>query len=331
MTSLRRYALYHAKTTLPRLAVIAVVSLLCMYAFFDIHIYQLEERDSFGTCQSGTLTMILGVAATVMPILELAGFKNRRNLDTLCFLPISRMKISVVHYLNGLFQLVAIGLFCFGAAAIWLLPHVVYFNIVSLLPFCALALLCSLLIYSFFMFIFMQAETTIDGILMMLVYTFLMMILMMVVSLMDGFWQYMPDGFMAESAFVYSPLGIVSRSYGAAIHGETPADIDGSDVLTVVMWSVISLLSALGYFITFPRHRVEKVGGISDSFFGYRVLIPLCGFCLIYWNGEFFPFYAVILILMLTGYIIYRRSLRLCRSDLLMLAISLALYVFRAV
>ena len=66
------------------------------------------------------------------------------------------------------------------------------------------------------------------------------------------------------------------------------------------------------------NYRAEKAGGISDSFFGYRVLIPLYGCILIAMNGLNIDgvFLTFVLVAMVVAYFVYRRSFRIKYADI---------------
>ena len=55
-----------------------------------------------------SITVILCVLCTIIPILEFAGFHNRKNADTMLSMPISRAKLVLVHFLNGAWQIVTL-------------------------------------------------------------------------------------------------------------------------------------------------------------------------------------------------------------------------------
>ena len=85
-----------------------------------------------------------------------------------------------------------------------------------------------------------------------------------------------------------------------------------------LFWLVVGVATTAGFFHTVKHKRVEQIGDISTSWFGYRTMIPLCGYCWIISYPSFS--YVVVLIVMLTLYFLYRRSFRLKISDILILA-----------
>ena len=103
MTSFRSYLGYRLKKALLQTltftlmaAVISAVSAdLCADRFMG----------NRGTMGIEMIATIMGVIASIIPMLELSVFKSRRNLDTLYCLPISRRKMAAAHYLSGFIQM----------------------------------------------------------------------------------------------------------------------------------------------------------------------------------------------------------------------------------
>ena len=97
MTEARRYFRYHFRKSLPKLILelmmVLVVLLLIPKSYVGEEIIVIE-------------LMLAGIMiAIIMPSLEFSEFHNRRNLDTWFSLPIDRMKLGLVHYLNGALQI----------------------------------------------------------------------------------------------------------------------------------------------------------------------------------------------------------------------------------
>ena len=84
--------------------------------------------------------VILGITCTLIPMMENACFKNRRNLDTLYFLPISRFKLALAHYLSGWIQVTVIYTVAFVWGTLLLLSRSELFHLFYLLPYYFLSL-----------------------------------------------------------------------------------------------------------------------------------------------------------------------------------------------
>ena len=88
------------------------------------------------------------------------------------------------------------------------------------------------------------------------------------------------------------------------------------------VWVGIYASCAYGYFSSFVRRGAEKAGEISESPFGYKFLIPFYGVCLIFSVAD--VILVFILPLMFIGYVIYRRGVKLKKSDIFAMIAALA-------
>ena len=91
---------------------------------------------------------------------------------------------------------------------------------------------------------------------------------------------------------------------------------DQALIVGFALWALIGIAAVIGYFYTFIHKRAEKIWDLSTSWFGYKTMIPICTFSLFHmgFTGTGVVF---VMILMLAGYFIYRRSFKLRRSDII--------------
>jgi hypothetical protein len=99
-----------------------------------------------------------------------------------------------------------------------------------------------------------------------------------------------------------------------------------------LIWSVVGVAAAFGVLFTANRVKTNKVGGISDSRFGYKTVIPLAviafllaeetnfysmnsGFVSDFGNINFA--YLFIPLAMFIAYVVYRRGFKLRLSDII--------------
>ena len=100
-------------------------------------------------------------------------------------------------------------------------------------------------------------------------------------------------------------------------------------IFWVVAWIVLGAAAAVGSYLTFGKRRMEKTEEISDSFLGFRTLIPayavtgMLGFA----ETSSIIFWVIIELLALVGYTIYRRGFHYKRSDIIILA-SMIVFIF---
>ena len=116
MTTFKRYFTYRLKQSVLRTVVFTVLALLmCLTAVNSSISYKYDFTKS---ASLESLATVLGILCFLIPILELSGFKNRRNLDTLYFFPIRRERMALAHYLSGLVQILVI--YTVSFVSLWL-------------------------------------------------------------------------------------------------------------------------------------------------------------------------------------------------------------------
>ena len=148
MASFKNYFNYIFKKSRSRLFISLVISLLITVATVDVYIY---DSGDFRTVSVsfGWISFILGALCILTPILELAHFKNRRNIDTLFSLPISKFKMGIAHYLNGIVHISSVFTLCSLYTFLYLLARRNDINAVKFIPYYFLALLFGIILYSF--------------------------------------------------------------------------------------------------------------------------------------------------------------------------------------
>jgi hypothetical protein len=94
-----------------------------------------------------------------------------------------------------------------------------------------------------------------------------------------------------------------------------------------VIWAILGVACVIGFVCYTKKYRAERAGDISDSVFGYKVLIPLFAVNAvleIWLRGPilFAPGVDIVLLLvaMAIGYFIYRRSFRIKLADVAAIA-----------
>ena len=275
-----------------------------------------------------TVFFILCGLCVVVPVLELGGLKNKRNADTMYSLPIDRRKMGAAHFLNGFLQILAVYLCMAVTASIPIIRegygflHLQYLTPLMLLPIPA-----ALLLYAYYSFLFNEANSTVDGCLFIASGTFMPFILYGTLQnysiYSDG--KYVStflDKIDSLAAFPYFPIVKIVDIFEGGLNNRNNGIIaysyDKYDIAMIIVWCVIGLLSALGFYLAFSRKRVERIGDISSAPVGYKTIIPLCMFCvtaLIGNTGDFF-IVAIAAIAAVIGYMLYRRSFKIKWYDL---------------
>ena len=281
------------------------------------------------------LAVVLGILCTILPILETADYKNRRNLDSYYSFAISRKKLAWLHYLSGWIQIAVIYSVTYLFACLTLSTHQTPFSLIYLLPYYFGSLALGLVMYSVFLFLFGEGNTVVDGVLFCVLGIFgLTMLLSLVQELIRVFSSRSSLPFVPFWGCVYTPINNLTVVVLHWLHGMSDSSRSVAEILEqsymFAVWFLLGVAAAVGYFYTFTRKRAETIGDISKSWFGYKTMVPIYAFSLLF-MGAIGGGFIFIFILMLSGYFIYRRSFKLRKSDVIVLAGYLLLSVLGAI
>lgn len=348
-----KYFAYHAKKSLGRFAVIAVMTLICMIPllmekvntsyndpdwFYVYRRYGAMLADKFNS-----ITVILCVLCTIIPILEFAGFHNRKNADTMLSMPISRAKLVLVHFLNGAWQIVTlltfyvsiyVGILINDTKECLEITNYGYtYDIKLFIPYYFTLILTCMLMYSFFTLVFNFANNVTDGVVFVLTYIFAGMLF---VDGLDMLLGKMFVGGYSENMLPYKLTIDVSSNFFDALMNDGKqlkyAFGDGWIINDMIIPMIIAAVGTAVFVACLiwilARKKAEKIEGISNFPLGYAFLIPLYGisFSVLLFGGVHIPEFtissALILIAMIVGYMIYRRSFKIKIRDIIMIVLT---------
>ncbi|MBR5286949.1 MAG: hypothetical protein IKU30_08640 [Clostridia bacterium] len=254
----------------------------------------------------------------VVPIFNFAKFKNRRNLDTLYSLPLSRRKFALAHYLSGLIAVLvptAIG-FLVEVGVIIGYGAFSFIDLGWLFVYFLLLMITGWLFYSMNLFVFNEANHIFDGVVFVICWNLLFYVVAFPSNLLSSFFDELatPFGYIME---------ILSRT--EAVIETTPFYLDWyfgfeTVIAFTLLWATLGLISVVLFFARCNKQSPERVGGISDSFFGYKLFIPLYVAPVVLFShighgirsiGDVAVFFSLAFV----GYIIFRRGFKFKLSD----------------
>ena len=120
MNTFKDYIRYRLKSSLLRTVVFAVMALILTYnsVSYSLSLFQSPDDGMYyqgfgyiggemmykGYLDLSVSATVLLIVAAVIAVLEMADFKNKRNLDTIYSLPLSRAELALAHYISGAVQ-----------------------------------------------------------------------------------------------------------------------------------------------------------------------------------------------------------------------------------
>lgn len=329
-----RYLQYRLKQSTLRTIVFTVLSVMvCLIVTSDSSSSTLQEN-----CRETgiyMLAIILGIICTLTPILELSVFKTRRNLDTLYFFPIKRTKMALAHYLSGAIQIFTVYTVSFVLVWIYLLATTDCFKLGYMPLYYLFSLLLGAVMYSIFTFLFSEGNTVPDGVLFCALWAFVAYLVMYVFhsvsrAVIDRqVWLELES--LSEWGVIYAPINNLTVIFQKLIEVNRASDpvasyyVNYADIYMAQMymffvWGAVGIAAAFGFFFNFKRKGAHLAGEISDSPFGYKLLIPVYGYGLLLLSDGLEIMSVIIFALMLVGYFIYRRSFKIKTRDIIFIA-----------
>ena len=350
MTSFKKYLLHRIKATWVLTLVLCLFAVIITattvqvrhYSYYDVKFDEqgnpTKEEVLIEDVQLDSLSIIfvaLCGLCTVIPVIELGELKNKRNADVTYSLPVDRRKMCVAHFANGFIQILAV----YACAAITAAMIIVsngkgHLYLQYLPPLLLLPIPAALFLYAYFSYLFNEANSVVDGC--VSIASGILMPFMLFLSL-STFDLYINGKFvitvvdrLQTRAFPYFPITkIVGIFSDALTHRNLSFSYDELDIAMIVVWCIIGILAAIGFYFSFSRKRVETIGDISSSWVSYKSIIPLAMFCITVAIDHSGDFFIVIIgaIAAIIGYMLYRRSFKIKMIDIISIGGAVALAI----
>ena len=304
---------------------------------------------------STSVTIIIALSV-IVPICMFAFLKKKRNLDCVYSLPITKRGIGIVHYAVGGVT-VLVPFVCSYVAT--LVCHASYDGFASLgygylLSHFAICLLMGFVLYSICVFVFERANTVVDGVIFIGIYMVGLYFLVWGIESLTRSaedWRYWlsllndPSGATYVSrhhyyfamheecaipAYIFCELLSQYEYCAETLYSQmTKWSFDGT-VFWFCFWSVVGVAAAVLAFVFADKKKTESAEEISNSIFGYKLLIPLIAFPFILSNGVLDGYYNEALLVTIgaaVAYTVYRRGVHYKKSDYIIVGTMLALSI----
>jgi len=334
MTVFWRYLAYRLKKSGLRTSVLVLLSVVIAHLVIMGESFAMPGAIAGSRTGLSVFYLILSAISCLIPILESAELKNRRNLDTLCAFPLGRRKLGWAHYFSGLIQLWVIYTVSYLYGFFYLFTQTAWFELSYMLPYYFLSLLLGMALYSFVLFLFNEGNTVLDGVLFCVIY------LLLSFFFLGGLRIFFCDLFNLTQIdlplfpFFYSLDRLTEHfqdlmEINVTFYNKEVILIKlKEDMVEWLIWILVGVASVIGYDRRFQKRRAEWTGDISDSAFGYKTTIPVMGYVLLAVFGCDLVLALIVWITMLTGYFVYRRSFKLKTSDILVMGLSVVPYLW---
>ena len=261
--------------------------------------------------QLGLIYTILGIFCAVVPVLMYSFKMNKRSVDAFYSLPIKKEKMYLVKTLVGLLLVLIPYTIAYWLGFLTIALRENYFHLIYYIPGYFGGLLFGVCLYGIYAFAFTRANRVVDGVVFMLAYTFIGFLIVAG----GGEIYYSLSGHRSDLALshFFSFGGLMAFETNIAtliqegtiktnVGDPTASWMPTSDVIwepTIFLYPI--LLAAVGYalmFLLLRREKAENAEQNSDSWFGYRVMIPLyivAFFTCISYSLDMLPLYICVI------------------------------------
>jgi len=331
MNTAVRYFAYHFKKTIVRLIILAFfISLMSYYT--SVYLWTSVE---YADVDFSSLTVILVIVTYVVAVMELAPFKNRRNLDLWLSSPLSRTQLLAAHLINGAAHLIITLFFAGSFAAI----RIAVLNSMGAdfypsygFHYAAVMIPALLLTYIIACSIYILGNRSMDGVIFLILYTILPFLINGAIESL----RLDRIGIRYRAKYTFSwleiPFDLASKEQRSAM-GKVDMTLVDSIYITqfavlCVVWTVIAIGALVLTVVYFKRLKPEKIGGPSDVFPGYRFLLPASAYSMIILSADSYLVVPLfILIGMFLMYIVFRKSVRIKIPDIICLGVGVVIMI----
>lgn len=213
----------------------------------------------------------LALLCFLVPVLVYSFKMNKRSVDAYYSLPLKKEKLYLVKTVVGLVLVLAPFTVSFfgGFFAMLLRPDHPY-RMGLYIPAYFGGVLFGICLYGMNAFLFTRANKIVDGVVFMAAYAF-------IGAIAVSYYEQVTNDYLSwrisEGILTFGSLIIFPDAMSQAMRG-----LDNSHMLNAFVFIYPIVLAAIAYFLLFFNLRFEKgenAEQCSDSWFGYKVLIPV--------------------------------------------------------
>lgn len=269
-----------------------------------------------------SLRILVIILAIVIPIYEFSFKMKKISIDQMYSMPIKREKLYITKYLVGLIEIIIPITISFLFMVLLIICKEHMYKTLLFIPYYFGLIIITTILYTLVVFIFTRCNTIIDGVVLIGLYSLVFLLLFTAIRtrINWSFLQYI------SSFSIFSPLTTFDDYLGSLICNNNPSE----RIINELMWSLIIeiilfFIMTVLFFVLLKKQKAEDAEQISNSYFGYNLMIPLYLFSI--FTIEINASQTLIIIILALigayiGYIIKNRSFKPKKMDLILTGVS---------
>lgn len=284
-----------------------------------------------GTTDIGNLLFFVAALCYILPILQNGYKMNKRKVDRVLALPVSKRAIVNVKLLIGLLEILIIYTFLYvlgwGIVAITQPQFVLQYYI----PLYFFIAFYSVILYVFNFFITSRANNTFDACVLLILWTFSIYALVNTSDMICSKWNM--ECKVEMGGFVpFAPFVGFGNFYNRWITNRVPSWFETNhpfhelNILYYTFLPILGLASYLGIYFTAPKDKGECAEEITNGVFGYVPMMVLYLFVLnVLCAGEIFYLIPIGIAMFLVLEFIHQRKFKITKGMLILMMITAVL------
>jgi len=327
-----KYIKYELKRTMWPTVIMSILGIIiCVPSLISVKRYQ---DSAFLT----SIAYFLYACVIGIVIYQFSFLMKKRSVDEFYALPLKREKIILLKFLVGYIDIAIAYTVTFFMSFISIANRFVnILNLEYFFPFYILTLLSSLGIYAFYAFIYMRGNTVIDGVIFMILYNFVFYLFEDVIRLfiLNVFDKYTQINFSLLPSWAFD---VLIEKYASLI--ENGINVQTPILGGTIFWSIIFLASLIGIYFSTKLDKAERAEQISETYFGYKILIPIYFIGTLYSldidssiasDPFYISYYAIFFAISIIGMVIYKRTFKLKLKTWILLGIYMLVAIFLSI
>lgn len=280
------------------------------------------SNPSYYTGALAFCTTFLALLAILVPVYIYSFDKTRRGADFYYALPLRREQLYLVKTVVGLLLVLLPFTLAYWTGALFTIvrhPCLAFYDESGIayseisyfyyVPLYFSLILAAIPLYGLSAFVVSRTNSMFDSVWLIVGYTFL--------GFTIAFFLY-TLGVSIDTIdwFTFSPLGNITTKFQRLLLGKS-YELGAREMTSCVIYGILGFAGYAGMFATLRFRKAEDAGGLSNSWFAYRVTIPLyVGLAMVCAYRDMISI-VLVLVCGFIGCFIYRRSFRLKLSDVL--------------
>lgn len=291
---MKKYFIYEFKKSVFLIGVLSVIyTAICLVMFLA------TQHEAMGIVSLSILMIIGGFTAFFLPFSIFSYKMKKRSLDLFYSLPISHTKIVTVKFLVGLTILYIPFTIAYWLSFLILAGRADVLNAAWYVPMYFASIIPMYIIYAISAFAYTRASNKRDGAWFAILWFYAITLVIEIISRFTRAPQLSVDVSVLDSVLdlgitsnyiipsMYSPttpllfVGVMFQLMAGGVYVPlTDPIVVGNMCAGFALVSLLGIGSTVGIILLEKKAKAEDCEHYSDSWFGYKVLVPLYGVCL---------------------------------------------------